>query len=306
MTAALIIAAGQTKTSQGFEPMKRVGGISAVERLILVFQLAGVDRVVVVGGPHDEGLEKHVAHKGVVFLRNEDENAEMLHSVKLGVAYLDGKCSRALITPVDVPLISAETIRRLMGANEPVSAPYCNGRPGHPLMLSAQLFPLALNYMGAGGLSAALRQAGMPPARIEVSDEGVSTDIQKQADYEPLIKAHSLGVVHPKSKLYLAKEVTFFGPGAYQLLSLVSETQSMRAASMQMGISYSKAWKIIETMQHQLGFEVVSRKRGGREKGRTEITQKGRALLVSYRAYIKECNTMMQTCFEKHFQELLL
>ena len=39
--------------------------------------------------------------------------------------------------------------------------------------------------------------------------------------------------------------IAFFGPGVAELFALIDETGSVRHASEKMGLSYSKAWKMI-------------------------------------------------------------
>ncbi len=302
MTAALIIAAGASSSPLPFQPEKQVGGITAVERLALIFQLAGIERIVVVCGEDCHNVEKLVARMGVVCLRRElSPVAEMLDSVKTGLRYLQGKCRNVLVTPVDVPLFSVETVELLAGSGEKLAVPSHNKKAGHPLLLSAKLFSMVLDYNGGGGLAGAIKSGGLAPHYVEVLDEGVLLDVQKRSDYVQLVKRHSLQKMRPVLKLSIAREQTFFGPGPYQLLSLIDETESLRTACTQMGISYSKGWKMIEHMENHLGRPVISRKRGGHERGRSDITPEGRQLLEAYSAYSKECGKLVQDLFDKHF-----
>ena len=48
MTAALIIAAGRTAGRTEFQPEREVGALTAVQRIALLFQQAGIRRIVVV------------------------------------------------------------------------------------------------------------------------------------------------------------------------------------------------------------------------------------------------------------------
>ena len=60
-----------------------------------------------------------------------------------------------LFTPVENPLFGPDTIRRLMDVNAPAVAPACEGRGGHPILLSAEVFPALLRYHGPGGIPGA-------------------------------------------------------------------------------------------------------------------------------------------------------
>lgn len=303
MTAALIVAAGRTATKQGFQPLAQVGSISAVQRLILVFEQAGVDRVVLVGDSDNGELERHVSHMNAVCLRNGQDNAEMLDSVKTGLAYLQGKCSRVLVTPVDVPLFSEQTVQQLMASKARVAVPSHDKKAGHPLLLSARLFGSVMAYSGAGGLAGAIRESGIPIEYIEVPDEGVVWDVQRQDDYAHLLERHSLMSLRPVVKVYLAREQTFFGPGPYLLLRLIGETESLRMACEQMGISYSKGWRMVEKMEQQMGKKLVNRSRGGSEKGHSTLTEQGHELLQKYARFEKGCAEQAKKLFDKIFAE---
>ena len=139
MTAALIIAAGKNGKGRQFDPAKEVGALSAIKRCILTFQKAGVERVVVCGDG-EERIEKLVPHMNVTFLRCPS-GGEMLNNVKVGLNFLQGKCTAVLITHTDVPLFSVETVRSLLGKEGAVCVPVYQGRAGHPICLSAEQFP---------------------------------------------------------------------------------------------------------------------------------------------------------------------
>ena len=302
MTAALIIATGKTDSDSAFQPLQRVGGITAIERQIHVFQMAGIERVVIVAGEEHQTLERQIARMGAVCLFNKNyQTAQMLDNVKLGLQALVGKCRRVLITPVDVALFSVETVALLADCAEKIAVPSHGRRAGHPLMLSAKFFGDVLAYDGAGGLSGAVKASGQAVFYLEVPDEGVLWDTRSHQDGARLVRQHSLQALHPEVKLYLAKEQVFFGPGPFLLLSLIEETESLRLACQQMGISYSKGWNMVTHMEKQAGGTLVARQRGGREKGRSDLTPAGRALLRAYTAFLRDCRQQVQHLFDKHF-----
>lgn len=304
MTAALIIAAGKTRRPKAFQPQKRLGGISAVEWQVQVFRMAGIQRIVVIMQLGNQTLEKQLSHLGAVVLRGDEKaDAEMLDNVKLGLRHLQKSYRRVLVTPVDVPLFSVETVRRLLATRRRVAIPSHKQKAGHPVLLSGGMFAHILAYEGPNGLSGALKVGGAAPHYVEVADEGVVAGVNDEA-LDALAQAHRLQCVHAVQRVYLAKEKVFFGPGPHQLLGLLEESASLRTACEQMGISYSKGWKMLEKMEKQLGYSLVQRRRGGQEKGSTEITEKGRLLLRTYSAFVQECGEQTEKLFEKYFGKL--
>jgi molybdate transport repressor ModE-like protein len=299
MTAALLIATGRTASKERFEPEKEIGTITAVERVALIFQQAGIQRIAVVCGDDGDRTEKLVSRMNLVFLRSPS-TAEMLDSVKTGLAYLQDECTSVLITHVDVPLFSVNTVHALMAAEGPVCVPSYQGRRGHPMLLRAELYQRILSYAGENGLSGAVKELGVQKV-IAVEDEGVLANIQGGASYDHLVARHDLSEVHPVFRLQLMKEKVFYGPGAQQLLQLVVETGSLLDACRHMGISYTKGRKIISNMEQQLGYPIIESQQGGKTGGVSFVTEAGRKLMHRYTLFHTEANQCLSALFEKHF-----
>lgn len=299
MTAALIIAAGQTEGKARFEPEKKIGTITALKRIVMVFQQAGVRRIAVVCD--DDRAEKLVPHMNLEFLRSP-AGGEMLAGVKAGLAYLQDKCDAVLIAHTDVPLFSVSTVRHLLEADGEVCVPCCQGRGGHPLLLRAEQFSTILSYTGQQGLAGAIRSAGLHRQLVEVEDEGILANIQRsEEDYLRLVDRHDLAALRPAFRFQLMREQVFYGPGAHQLLHLTEETSSLLDACRRMGISYSKGRKIIANLEEQLGAQVIASSRGGRTGGASVVTEPGRRLMQSYDAFCGEAAACLEELFRKYF-----
>ena len=108
------------------------------------------------------------------------------------------------------------------------------------------------------------------------------------------------GRFHPKIQVSIAGDEMFFGPGPHRLLKIVDETGSVKDACNEMGLSYSKAWKILNRIEAQLGREVVIRSRGGTTGGHTEVTEFGRKYLDVYEKY----NASIQDFAQKEMDRL--
>lgn len=300
MVAALIIAAGRTKRQDAFDPMQKVGSITAAERQIAVFQRAGIEKIALVYAPSMQKAQRLAAHRNVVCLEAAERN-EMFDSIKIGLRYLCDKCDAALITPVDIPLFTVETVEALLKSGADAAVPVLNGSAGHPLLLSSKRFEAVLSYKGGGGLRGAIRAAGIERQGVPVEDEGVLADIGKQKDVSSLIARHSLKTLHVDARLRISRERAFFGPGPNQLLMLVEETGSLREACRRMGISYSKGWSVISLMEQQLGFAVIDRRQGGKAGGASYLTENAEELLKRYAAFQEAANKAVQDAFQEHF-----
>ena len=120
---AVIVAAGMSSRMGDFKPMLSIGEISVAQRVVATLRQAGAERVVVVTGYNADELERHLARSGAVFVRNENyRTTEMFDSALIGLKYMSGKCGRILFTPVDVPLFTAATVRRLLDSGAEFTA----------------------------------------------------------------------------------------------------------------------------------------------------------------------------------------
>ena len=65
----------------------------------------------------------------------------------------------------------------------------------------------------------------------------------------------------------------FFGEGPCRLLHLIEETGSLRSAAAQMGLSYSKALRLVQHAEKELGFALTCKTIGGRGGGGAVLTE---------------------------------
>lgn len=74
------------------------------------------------------------------------------------------------------------------------------------------------------------------------------------------------------------------GPGKVQLLEAVAEHGSISAAGRALGMSYRRAWMLIEQMNTGFGQDVIAAQIGGRAGGGARLTTLGADLVAHYRA----------------------
>ena len=106
---------------------------------------------------------------------------------------------------------------------------------------------------------------------------------------------------HIKVRLY--NEEIAFGKGIAQILSLVEQHGSLSAAYKEMGMSSSKAWKILHRAEADLGFPLLKSISGGAHGGGTVLTQEGKMLLEKYKEFDKQVQSFAQAAFIKIFYE---
>jgi len=78
-----------------------------------------------------------------------------------------------------------------------------------------------------------------------------------------------------------------FGPGKAALLHQIDALGSIAAAGRAMGMSYKRAWDLVEEMNALFDQPLVTTERGGAAKGGARVTERGRAVLTHYRALME-------------------
>ena len=74
------------------------------------------------------------------------------------------------------------------------------------------------------------------------------------------------------------------GPGKIELLEKIAAFGSISAAGRAMGMSYRRAWELVEEINGMFGQPVIERKAGGRHGGGARLTTVGLALVTRFRA----------------------
>lgn len=299
MTAALIIASGKTNNKTNFEPAKVIGTITAVERVSILLQQAGIQRIVVVCD-EDDKIKKLHSSVNLIFL-SSPIGGEMLDSIKSGLTYLHDKCTEVLIVYVDVPMFSIRTIHSLMESDGDVCIPSYRGVWGHPVLLRTEHFEKILTYHGKNGLKGAIDAANIKKQIVEVDDAGIRADIQRDQSYKKLLQSHDATKLRLSCQFGIGKERVFYEADVHQLLLLIEELGSLSKACVYLGISLNKGRTIISTIEQQLGQSILKTQQGGKNGGYSRLTTEAKELMISYDAFCVEATNILQELFQKHF-----
>ena len=73
------------------------------------------------------------------------------------------------------------------------------------------------------------------------------------------------------------------GPGKADLLALICETGSIAAAGRRMGMSYKRAWGLVDVLNSMFDEPLVESSRGGEKRGGATLTASGERVLALYR-----------------------
>lgn len=172
----VILAAGEAKRFGGNKLLKQVGGKTLIERVLAVLPKP---RVVVVGRYGSE-LLPFLTEEIVIY--NPKWREGMSTSLKLGVRFFQDK-DAVLVALGDMPLVSEETVRRVLQGYSPsclAVVPTYNGQLGNPVLLSRKLFPDIWKLEGDVGARKIIRN--LKEVCLVQGDEGTLIDVDTEAD----------------------------------------------------------------------------------------------------------------------------
>lgn len=85
------------------------------------------------------------------------------------------------------------------------------------------------------------------------------------------------------------------GPGKVRLLEQIDAHGSITAAGKAMGLSYRRAWLMVDEMNKLFASPLVDAKKGGSGGGKTRITETGHKVIALYRT-MQQKTTSAATC----------
>lgn len=196
MIPAVILAAGASTRMgrpKALLPISREGE-TFLARVLHTMADAGSDDLVVVVGAHADGVAEAVGRLPILarVVENRAFARGQLSSLVAGLDLVDRPGVRAVVVmPVDMPLVSAATVRAVIAGYEHasplVARPTQGGRHGHPVIFDRRLFQelRAADFsQGARPIIAAHLDRVLD---VRVDDPGAFEDIDTPEDYERYI-----------------------------------------------------------------------------------------------------------------------
>lgn len=186
--AVVVLAAGWSSRMGGLKPLLPFGDHTVLGHVLSTIADAAVGPAYVVVG-NEAGRVAPVAedHDAAV-VENRAFAEGMMSSVKAGISALPASVDAVMILPADVPLVRAETLRRIAasaGASEAaVLCPTFRGRPGHPPLIRRSLFAEILAAPPEATLRDSLERH--EPRALPVIDSGILRDMDYPDDYRRL------------------------------------------------------------------------------------------------------------------------
>lgn len=184
MTAGIVLAAGRGTRFGGGKMLAPINGRPMLQHVLDLAAAATLDPVIVVLGEDAEAVELGVSWRRERRVRNEDAGRGISSSLALGLVAL-GSSERVVILLGDQPRLTIKQLSVVIGvvtdpAKPIVVARYSDGKPGNPVLLEREAWPLAARLEGDRGMSQLF--ASHPDLVRYVDLPGANPDVDTQAD----------------------------------------------------------------------------------------------------------------------------
>ena len=109
--------------------------------------------------------------------------------------------------------------------------------------------------------------------------------------------------VLPRFRILVGSEIAI-GPGKANLLEAIEEAGSIQLAARSMGMSYMRAWNLIQTMNKCFHEPIITATRGGGQGGEAHLTKLGKKILTLYRKMEKKSTISTEKYWKDIISEL--
>ena len=82
----------------------------------------------------------------------------------------------------------------------------------------------------------------------------------------------------------MGKRAPAMGPGKAELIERIAQTGSISAAARAMGMSYRRAWQLVEALNRDYRERVIDTATGGKRGGGARVTSFGQQIVARFRA----------------------
>lgn len=202
MIAALVLAAGASSRMGRPKAALPLGapGETVLSTGVAALLAGGVPRVAVVAGAHPGPVREALtsADPRVTVIDHPGWRQGQLSSLLAGLASVEGPGLEAiLVTLVDVPLVSPETVRTLIHAwdlsRAPLVRPARGTEHGHPVIFDRAVFEDLRRADIEAGAKAVVRAHEARILNVPVTDAGAFMDLDTPEDYARLRRLAGIG-----------------------------------------------------------------------------------------------------------------
>ena len=196
MLAGVILAAGDsTRMGSPKALLLSPRGSPFVVSIVETFAAAGIDEIFVVTGRDHDRIAATLASARFArqprIVRNPDPSRGQLSSLHAAMDVAVTPDTEALVvTLVDVPLLTAQIVRHVIGewrrTGAPIARPAIGEKHGHPVIFDRGVFEELRRAPLDAGAKVVVRAHAHDLLNVPVTDEGCLVDVDTPGDYESL------------------------------------------------------------------------------------------------------------------------
>lgn len=97
----------------------------------------------------------------------------------------------------------------------------------------------------------------------------------------------------PRLRVMVGDEIVL-GPGKIDLLEAIAHSGSISSGARELGLSYRRAWDLVDTMNRHFQRPLVTRVTGGKGGGGAELSELGKRVVNLYRNMEAKTKTTVQ------------
>ena len=199
MIPAIVLAAGKSSRMGRTKALLPMGSSDEtfLARILRVLRDGGIERTVVVIGGDAASVRASLPRDDDTTIAVENPRYEdgQLSSLLVGLDAIDqhyGEAEAVLVTLVDLPLISAATVRAVLAGfrtspHAPLVRPRRGNRFGHPVIFNRSLFGELRRADPTKGAKPVVHAHAAQEVNVDVGDDGAFIDIDTPEDYARFI-----------------------------------------------------------------------------------------------------------------------
>ena len=115
-----------------------------------------------------------------------------------------------------------------------------------------------------------------------------------------------LSAINLHYKIWMSdkKDAGILGDGKWQILKLIDQKGSLKAACDELGYTYRRTWGDLKKIEQFFGFPLLEKHRGGSEGGKTVLTEEGKRLVNAFDQFHTSVDAIIQKSFESFIENL--
>lgn len=179
---AVVLAAGQSiRMGHTNKLLMEFNGCSMIEQVVKTLTGSTIDQILVITGRNGIRLKTALKEYDLEFVDNPVYAEGLSTSIVCGLNHIDDSTEAALIVLADMPMITHQSIERLVSAFDPdngceICVPVYQGKRGNPVLWSRRFFDEMMHLEGDTGAKHLLYKHDDLVKEVPMQDAGILID----------------------------------------------------------------------------------------------------------------------------------